>query len=913
MVHFSTWRNAFFVLIGSVVLGMWGAFSPAYAQFGYGGESAIAFNNDFTATFQEDQRAINLSWSTRSERQTAGFVLQRATDIQDFVELDPSELRSFIHVSDEEQSLVNLVEGEGGTVTGYDYLVTDQEAMLEDGETYYYRLIEVEQTQNYYVLGVATAVFGEPTAVAYNEDLEIVLGEERLELTWSTSTEENTSGFVFLRETDPNDFIEPNSSTMSSFIPLFEPGSSSSNPLISAQGDVTLGYQYTAFDEDASLDNGTTYYYRLVEVEGSNSFVILDTKSITIGETNEETEEEETATSTPTDTPTATPTNTPTSTPTRAAESTSTNTPTPIPTDTPTPTPTDSSVNEESVSEEEEEETEETDAPPPVADEAEEDEEEEAATNTPTATSTPEEEEESEEAEATNAPTSTPTAASVVATSTPILTPTPSLTPRSEATEEPDATATTETEETETEETETEETETEATSTPQPPSTATAVPEDSEEDESDALPSPPEPAQTEEEVVDEPESDEEPVLPADEVAEEEAADAPPPPVAVDEEPIDGDVEDEAPIVEDEPEIEPQPTNIVEVRPGNSAEVESDDEVEADDEDAPIAEESVAESDSEDPTVEPPPPPVPVPAPVNEPEEETEDEELVISQETEQAQILADLAGTAAAEAAGSDDSIDSIQPTATSTPIVITNPPDEPESDTETEAEPPAPIPAPAGGNTAENSTEVIITADETTTQTTTGDVTGSVPRFRLVGENVTATPTSTPTQQEIAVFRNGAQSQSTDYAELLPLPDSPDGNRGGRDRSGWLWFGLITSALIFTLGLAGLILYLWPNEHRTNNPAIAPSRATQTPRPLAEQPEPAGEIGEMNETVSFTRPGSAPQPEPAFTRPTAPAEPVRQAETVTFKPINPMRASILDIPDEVVEAAESLTNRTKA
>lgn len=94
----------------------------------------------FRAAPQEN--GIRLDWATETELNTAGFVIQRSPGTSDaFVPLDD----------------IGFVSGQGGVATGFVYSEVDETAVY--GQTYTYKLVEVETNSNQIDLETVTLAF----------------------------------------------------------------------------------------------------------------------------------------------------------------------------------------------------------------------------------------------------------------------------------------------------------------------------------------------------------------------------------------------------------------------------------------------------------------------------------------------------------------------------------------------------------------------------------------------------------------------------------------------------------------------------------------------------------------------------------------------------------------------------------
>ena len=86
----------------------------------------------------------------------------------------------------------------------------------------------------------------------------------KIEIEWETETEINTAGFnIYRSESEDGDFVRIN------------------DQLIPSQSDAVAGASYLYTDND--VERGTTYYYRLEDIEYDNSTQQHD---ILIGEVN---------------------------------------------------------------------------------------------------------------------------------------------------------------------------------------------------------------------------------------------------------------------------------------------------------------------------------------------------------------------------------------------------------------------------------------------------------------------------------------------------------------------------------------------------------------------------------------------------------------------------------------------------
>lgn len=102
--------------------------------------------------------------------------------------------------------------------------------------------------------------------------------EDGIQLEWSTATEFESSGFILKRATDPGAFLPMDDN--SDVITVQHLGADTA--FIPAAGFSGGGADYVALDEN--VVDGTTYWYKLVEIELSQNRVDLQTKSATAGE-----------------------------------------------------------------------------------------------------------------------------------------------------------------------------------------------------------------------------------------------------------------------------------------------------------------------------------------------------------------------------------------------------------------------------------------------------------------------------------------------------------------------------------------------------------------------------------------------------------------------------------------------------
>ena len=94
---------------------------------------ASVFLESFEAALLEDG-SVEVMWETGSERDTAGFYIQRSVDIE--VLLDPSTAADpSLRVNEA------LIPGRGDTTSGASYSLIDDDTLA--GETYYYMLLEI--------------------------------------------------------------------------------------------------------------------------------------------------------------------------------------------------------------------------------------------------------------------------------------------------------------------------------------------------------------------------------------------------------------------------------------------------------------------------------------------------------------------------------------------------------------------------------------------------------------------------------------------------------------------------------------------------------------------------------------------------------------------------------------------------
>lgn len=148
-------------------------------------------------------------------------------------------------------------------------------------------------------------------------------------LEWETGSESGTAGFIIKRSTD---------SANGPFEQLFDLGDEvdgTNDGFIESRGNPQLGSYYSAMD--SQVENGSTYWYQLVEVETSNSQNVLDDLEMFV----EPPPIISTAANSGTNTPVPTSTDIPTETPIPSQ--------TPTPTDTPTPTETPTALPDDTV------------------------------------------------------------------------------------------------------------------------------------------------------------------------------------------------------------------------------------------------------------------------------------------------------------------------------------------------------------------------------------------------------------------------------------------------------------------------------------------------------------------------------------------------------------------------------------
>ncbi len=101
----------------------------------------------FTAAIQAD--GVRLDWETATELNTAGFIIQRSSDGTNFVTLND----------------IGLVTATGGVATGATYSEVDTTAV--SGQTYTYKLVEVETNSSQHDLETVTITFNpQPTATS---------------------------------------------------------------------------------------------------------------------------------------------------------------------------------------------------------------------------------------------------------------------------------------------------------------------------------------------------------------------------------------------------------------------------------------------------------------------------------------------------------------------------------------------------------------------------------------------------------------------------------------------------------------------------------------------------------------------------------------------------------------------------
>ncbi len=103
----------------------------------------------FTAAVQSD--GVRLDWETATEVNTGGFIIQRSSDGSSFVTLDD----------------IGIVFSEGGVATGATYSEVDKTAV--SGQTYTYKLVEIETNSSQRDLETVTITFAPPTPIVIDD------------------------------------------------------------------------------------------------------------------------------------------------------------------------------------------------------------------------------------------------------------------------------------------------------------------------------------------------------------------------------------------------------------------------------------------------------------------------------------------------------------------------------------------------------------------------------------------------------------------------------------------------------------------------------------------------------------------------------------------------------------------------
>lgn len=111
----------------------------------------------FSATAGQD--GIHLEWSTATEFESSGFIFKRATDPADFLPLDDTgDVIPVQHLGTD----TAFVPAAGFSGGGADYLALDENVV--DGVTYWYKLVEIELSQNRVDLQTKSATAGQVAA-----------------------------------------------------------------------------------------------------------------------------------------------------------------------------------------------------------------------------------------------------------------------------------------------------------------------------------------------------------------------------------------------------------------------------------------------------------------------------------------------------------------------------------------------------------------------------------------------------------------------------------------------------------------------------------------------------------------------------------------------------------------------------
>ena len=190
-----------FFLIMVVIMGSWLVWTSSLAaQDGEEGPVNVGLLY-FTATIQAD--GVRLDWGTATELNTAGFIIQRSSGSSSFETLND----------------IGIVSGTGGVATGATYSELDTTAVI--GQTYSYKLVEIETNSNQIDLETVTVLFDpQPTATS------ILIGNP-------TPRPSNTPAAVATATTMPT------ATTTNTAVPSQNTGQATATPLATAISEPT--------------------------------------------------------------------------------------------------------------------------------------------------------------------------------------------------------------------------------------------------------------------------------------------------------------------------------------------------------------------------------------------------------------------------------------------------------------------------------------------------------------------------------------------------------------------------------------------------------------------------------------------------------------------------------------------------